>query len=94
MKLFEKLCRGRYSVCCRCKVHFEPPTEVLDKLFGQFCPTHRAEPMKRWERERAVVNWAARNWERLEEQANKEESERREKENVCKRRDGPTVFQI
>lgn len=70
MNLFCK----KYSVCKECKVHFDPaPSE----RHAELCPAHRKPVVELEDRILLVVEWAKRNWEKLEPDALKEEAERR-----------------
>ena len=60
-----------YSVCQQCKVHFEPHKGRHPEL----CATHRDPVIHKEDRIARVMEWAERNWEKLEPEARKEAAE-------------------
>jgi DNA-directed RNA polymerase subunit M/transcription elongation factor TFIIS len=73
MKLF---CRS--SFCRDCGVAFYPRSDD----FNYLCLPHATPHLEKVRRRKAVMYWADTNWERLEEQKNKEEEETRTKFNA------------
>lgn len=67
---------SRHAVCTECGAHFTP----VKSLYGDtLCSAHRAPAEEKQKRYESVVNWAAENWERLEEQMRQERKEAEEK---------------
>ena len=73
---FDLFCKPRYSVCEKCRVHFEP----IEGHGSDLCENHRAEWLDRYYRQSAVSSWVEANWERLEKQMKKERDDLREKQ--------------
>lgn len=66
----------KHGVCKECGAHFEPVTGY-EARWGDLCGIHRKPVMERDLKKDRVVAWAARNWERLTEQMEKENAEER-----------------
>lgn len=64
----------KYTACQECRVHFEPAPQGT--RHAELCPEHRKPVIEREDRILLVVEWAKRNWEKLEPRALKEEAER------------------
>lgn len=63
-----------YKACAECGMCYAPVLGV-DERWGHLCPIHRAPAREADLKRDLVLRWAERNWERLHDQAAKEESE-------------------
>ena len=79
INLFKRWFKADYSVCTECGVHFEPISDY-DAQVGILCQVHRKPAFALLRRKEFVQRWAALNWEKLEAQALKEDSDNREKQ--------------
>ena len=61
-----KLFKARYTVCKECGVHFEPVTGV-EARWGDLCKNHRKAVMEKDLRRDAILEYAARNLEKIGE---------------------------
>jgi len=63
--------RRKVRVCAECRCYFEP-LDGIDSRWSYLCETHAKPVRERFLRQDAVVEWAKRNWEKLEPELQKE----------------------
>jgi hypothetical protein len=87
-------CKKEYSVCVECEVHFEtrlPLSNSDEEQFEQkfhlheFCLEHRRPRAALERRRQKVVDWAYRNWAKLEAEVLKEEETERDIDRALQR---------